>query len=187
MNTVVAVNGRRVEQDVAPSTLLVEFLRENMGLTGTKIGCETSVCGACTVLVDGAPVKSCTMLVAQADGSSVSTIEGLAETASFARVREAFEAEHGVQCGFCTPGIVASVTALISDRINPTDEEILTTLDGHLCRCTGYVGIVRAVRYLAAIERGEVPVPSAGTALAEPLAVRFVDSDAVSGADVEVV
>lgn len=187
MRASITVNGAVHIGEIGSHVLLVEYVRETLGLTGTKIGCETSVCGACTVLVDGLPTKSCTMLAIQADGSSVQTIEGLAATDRFAGISEAMQAEHGVQCGFCTPGVVASAVALLAANPYPSDQDILQALDGHLCRCTGYVGIVRAFRRAAATARGESPDAAAGISLETPLVVNRVTAGGVAGADVEVV
>ena len=167
--------------------MLVEVLRDQLGLTGTKIGCETSVCGACTVLLDEHPVKSCTILAVQADRADVTTIEGLSVVDGLTSEQEAFGAEHGLQCGYCTPGMIVSATALLRHTPDPGDEDIHTALDGNLCRCTGYAGIVRAVRMAAALRRGESPEPQAGRALEEPLARRDAAAGAVEGADIEVV
>ena len=140
----VTVNGVEHDSEVEPRTLLVDFLRDELGLTGTKIGCETSQCGACTVQLDGRAVKSCTVLALQADGASVSTIEGLAANGGFDRLQEAFWEFHGLQCGFCTPGMIMASVDLVG-RGELTAVEIREALDGNLCRCTGYENIVRAV------------------------------------------
>jgi len=140
----VTVNGVEHDSEVEPRTLLVDFLRDELGLTGTKIGCETSQCGACTVQLDGRAVKSCTMLALQADGASVVTIEGLAANGAFDRLQEAFWEFHGLQCGFCTPGMIMASVDLVG-RGELTAVEIREALDGNLCRCTGYENIVRAV------------------------------------------
>jgi carbon-monoxide dehydrogenase small subunit len=145
----ITVNGVRREAQVEPRTLLADFIREQLGLTGTKIGCETSQCGACTIHLDGGAVKSCTVLAVQADGSSVTTIEGLAENGRLHPVQEAFWAKHGLQCGFCTPGMIMSVADLLERGGDPSDEEIRHALAGNLCRCTGYENIVRAVHEAA--------------------------------------
>ena len=157
MRISVSVNGAEHEADVEPRTLLVHLLRENLGLTGTHVGCETGYCGACTVLVDGVPTKSCTMLAVQAEGSSVKTIEGVATNGDLHPVQEGFWERHGLQCGFCTPGMIMSSIALLDDNDSPTEDEIRHGLDGNLCRCTGYHGIVLAVEYAAAKMRGEEP------------------------------
>jgi carbon-monoxide dehydrogenase small subunit len=144
------VNGEPREAVVEPRLTLADFLREQCGLTGTHLGCEHGVCGACTVLVDGAAVRSCLMLAVQAHGAEVTTIEGIAGAdGTLHPVQEAFRDQHGLQCGFCTPGFVVSVTAFLRDHPNPTDREINEALSGNLCRCTGYQGIINAVRAAA--------------------------------------
>ncbi len=143
------VNGRAHEREVEPRLLLVHFLRDVLGLTGTNVGCETSLCGACTVWIDGAAVKSCTQLAVQADGSSITTIEGLKSDGKLHPVQEAFWEEHGLQCGFCTPGMIMASAALLERNPDPSEEEIREALKGNLCRCTGYHNIVRAVRRAA--------------------------------------
>ena len=149
----VVVNGEPKEASVEDRVTLADFLRERCGLTGTHLGCEHGVCGACTVLVDGAAVRSCLMFAIQAAGSEVTTIEGITGSdGGLNNVQEAFRAEHGLQCGFCTPGFVVSVTAFLRDFPNPTDREIKEALSGNLCRCTGYQGIINAVRLAAASE-----------------------------------
>ena len=145
----VTVNGQEHERSVEPRLLLVHFLREELGLTGTHIGCESSVCGACTVSVEDRTVKSCTMLAVQADGKDVRTIEGMAENGNLHPVQEGFWNEHGLQCGFCTPGMIMSVNQLLVDNPNPSKEEIRHALEGNLCRCTGYQHIVNAVETAA--------------------------------------
>jgi carbon-monoxide dehydrogenase small subunit len=180
------VNGREVGADVEPSRLLVLFLREQLRLTGTKAACDTGVCGACTVLLDGRAVKSCTILAVQVDGGSVTTIEGLSE-GGLSLVQEAFHAEHAVQCGFCTPGMVVSVTALLSVNPDPSEEEVRAALEGNLCRCTGYEAIKRAVRLAAASLAGGEPPPVAGTALETPLVTHAVAPVEIVGDSVEVV
>ena len=144
------VNGSAVDHDVEPRMLLVQYLREACGLTGTKIGCDTSSCGACTVLVDGESVKSCTMLAAQADGGSITTIEGLATDGDLHPVQQAFHEHHGLQCGFCTAGMVMATVSLLEEIPSPSEADVRTGLEGNLCRCTGYHNIVRAA--LAAAE-----------------------------------
>jgi carbon-monoxide dehydrogenase small subunit len=139
------VNEQAQAHDVEPRTLLVQFLREPCGLTGTKVGCDTSSCGACTVLVDGESVKSCTMLAAQADGTSVTTIEGLAQGGEMHPVQQAFVEHHGLQCGYCTAGMVMAAVSLLDEIPNPTEEQVRLGLEGNLCRCTGYHNIVKAV------------------------------------------
>jgi len=140
------VNGQQVSGTVEPRTLLVEFLREQLHLTGTHVGCDTSQCGACVVIADGVSVKSCTALAVQYDGATVTTIEGLAEGETLHPMQQAFNDHHGLQCGFCTPGMVMSAVDLVRRSPNPSDEEIVKGLEGNLCRCTGYQNIVRAVR-----------------------------------------
>jgi aerobic carbon-monoxide dehydrogenase small subunit len=153
VNVTVTVNGRQVAADVEDRTLLVHFVREVAGLTATNVGCDTSSCGACTVLLDGRSVKSCTVLAAQADGREVSTVEGLADSPDQMHpVQRAFRAEHGLQCGFCTPGMVMASVSLLAENPAPTEEEVRTALEGNLCRCTGYHNIVLAV--LAAAGEG---------------------------------
>ena len=141
----ITVNGQAHEREVEPRLLLTLFLRDVVGLTGTKIGCDTSQCGACTVLVDGVATKSCTRLAVQADGSSITTIEGLATDGKLHPVQESFWAKHGLQCGFCTPGMILASVALLRNNPKPTAEQVRHGLEGNLCRCTGYQNIVRAV------------------------------------------
>jgi carbon-monoxide dehydrogenase small subunit len=143
----VTVNGQSYTGEVEPRLLLVHFLREDLNLTGTHIGCDTSNCGACTVIVDGKPVKSCTMLAVQADGSSIETVEGLEQNGQLNPIQEGFLQEHGLQCGFCTPGMLMTATALLSNNASPTEAEIRRAISGNLCRCTGYVNIVKAIQY----------------------------------------
>jgi aerobic carbon-monoxide dehydrogenase small subunit len=146
MTTVaLTVNGHPREANVEPRQLLVYFLREQLGLKGTNVGCDTSSCGACTVLVGGESVKSCTVLAVQADGAEVTTIEGLATDGELHPVQQAFHEQHGLQCGFCTPGFVMATVSLLKENPSPTEEEIRHALEGNLCRCTGYHNIVRAV------------------------------------------
>ena len=154
MKVSVTVNGSQVAAEVEDRTLLVHFLREQAGLTATNVGCDTSSCGACTVLLDGQSVKSCTVLAAQADGREVVTVEGLAASSGEMHpVQRAFRAEHGLQCGFCTPGMVMATVSLLAVNASPTEAEVRSALEGNLCRCTGYHNIVRAV--LAAAGDGE--------------------------------
>jgi carbon-monoxide dehydrogenase small subunit len=143
------VNGMAVRQAVESRLLLVDFLRSGMSLTGTHVGCDTSNCGSCTVLVDGDPVKSCTVLAVQVEGTEVTTIEGLGRPGSLHPVQEGFRQEHGLQCGFCTPGMVMTAVALLSENPNPTDDDVRRALEGNMCRCTGYEMIVRSVRWAA--------------------------------------
>ena len=146
---VLTVNGQRHEVDVEPRELLVYVLRETLGLKGTNVGCDTSSCGACTVLVDGESVKSCTVLAVQADGSEVTTIEGLAAGDELHPVQQAFHAHHALQCGYCTPGFVMATVSLLQENPSPSEEEIRRGLEGNLCRCTGYHNIVLAVEAAA--------------------------------------
>ena len=148
----ISVNGHAFKQEVEPRLLLVHFLRD-AGLTGTKIGCDTSQCGACTVLMDGVAVKSCTMLAVQADGATVTTIEGLATEGRLAPLQEAFWAKHGLQCGFCTPGMVFAAHEILRTNPHPSAEDIRHGLEGNMCRCTGYQNIVRSVQAAAADPR----------------------------------
>ena len=141
----ITVNGVRREADVEPRTLLVYFLRESLGLTGTNVGCDTSSCGACTVHLDGEAVKSCTLLAVQADGCEVTTIEGLAKDGEMHPMQKAFMENHGLQCGYCTPGMVMAATSLLKENPHPTEEEVRIGLEGNLCRCTGYHNIVKSV------------------------------------------
>jgi carbon-monoxide dehydrogenase small subunit len=152
------VNGQSHTVQVEPRLLLVHLLRENLNLTGTHIGCDTSNCGACTVILDGVAVKSCTVLGVQANGSNVETVEGLANGAELHPLQEGFWQEHGLQCGFCTPGMLMISKALLASNPSPSEAEIRRGISGNLCRCTGYVNIVKAIQYGAAKIRGEAPV-----------------------------
>jgi aerobic carbon-monoxide dehydrogenase small subunit len=145
----ISVNGRAVQHDVEPRLLLVHFLRDVAGLTGTKVGCDTSQCGSCTVLLDGVAVKSCTCLAVQADGASVTTVEGLAPAGELHPIQEAFWNMHGLQCGFCTPGMMLASHELLRTNPSPNGEQIRHALEGNLCRCTGYQNIVKAVAHAA--------------------------------------
>ena len=145
----IEVNGKAVTADVAPNTLLVDFLRENQRLTGTHVGCDTSQCGACVVHVDGRSAKSCTMLAAQANGAKVTTIEGLAGGDALHPLQAAFREAHGLQCGFCTPGMIMSAADLLNSNPNPSETEIRSWLKGNICRCTGYHNIVKAIQMAA--------------------------------------
>jgi aerobic carbon-monoxide dehydrogenase small subunit len=148
------VNGVRHEAQVAPRTLLVYFLREQLGLTGTNVGCDTSSCGSCTVLLDGESVKSCTLLAVQADGRDVTTIEGLAADGEWHPLQTAFHEHHGLQCGYCTPGMILAAASYLRENPEPTEAEVREALEGNLCRCTGYHNIVKAVLAAAAEMRG---------------------------------
>jgi carbon-monoxide dehydrogenase small subunit len=152
----ITVNGTPFTRSVDPRTLLVQFLRDELGLTGTHVGCDTSQCGACVVHIDGSSVKSCTILAAQANGASVTTIEGLAAAdGTLHPMQEAFRENHGLQCGFCTPGMVMSAVDLLKTNPNPTEREVREGLDGNICRCTGYHNIVKAVLDCAGRMRGQ--------------------------------
>jgi aerobic carbon-monoxide dehydrogenase small subunit len=150
MQITVTVNGVPRTSDVEPRTLLVQHIREGLGLTGTNIGCDTSSCGACTVHVDGESVKSCTMLAVQADGTSVTTIEGMANGSELHPMQESFRQCHGLQCGYCTPGMIMAATSYLKENPNPTEAEVRIALEGNLCRCTGYHNIVKSVLHCAA-------------------------------------
>ncbi len=150
MRITMTLNGQRREDEIDPRTLLVHYIRDIAGLTGTHVGCETSMCGACTVHLNGHAVKSCTVLAVQADGANVITIEGLGKDGAMHPLQEGFWEEHGLQCGYCTPGMIMSAADLLSRNANPTDAEIRTALEGNLCRCTGYQHIIKAVHYAAA-------------------------------------
>ncbi len=154
MQVSVTVNGRTYTQEVEPRTLLVYFLREQLGLTGTHVGCDTSSCGACTILLNGKAVKSCTVLAVQADGAEITTIEGLARDGELHPLQQAFWEEHGLQCGFCTPGMIMTALDFLRRNPDPTDAEIRHALEGNLCRCTGYQHIVNAIRSAARMMRG---------------------------------
>ena len=143
------INGQAHSAQVEPRLLLVHFIREVAGLTGTHIGCDTTSCGACTVLVNGVPSKSCTLLAVQVDGAELRTVEGLEQGGQLSPVQEGFFQEHGLQCGFCTPGMMMTATALLARNANPSEEEIRRAISGNLCRCTGYVNIVKSIQYAA--------------------------------------
>jgi carbon-monoxide dehydrogenase small subunit len=149
MHIAVTLNGKKYDADVEPRLLLVHFIRENLGLTGTHIGCDTSNCGACTVLVDGKAVKSCTVLAVQTNGKEVLTVEGLAKGGKLHPIQEGFWEKHGLQCGFCTPGMMMAAYALLQKNPSPSEEEIRRGISGNLCRCTGYVKIVESIQYAA--------------------------------------
>ena len=148
------VNGEECEAMVEPRTLLVHMIRESLHLTGTHIGCDTTSCGVCTVLLDGKPVKSCTVLAVQANGREVTTVEGLETAEGLSAVQEGFKEEHGLHCGYCTPGMMMTATALLAENPDPSEEEIRKAISGNLCRCTGYVNIVKAVQYAARKQQG---------------------------------
>lgn len=157
MKISLTINGKKTEEDVEPRLLLVHLIRDRAGLTGTHIGCESSICGACTVLLDGKPVKSCTLLAVQANGCNLTTVEGLAVNGELHPVQEGFWEKHGLQCGFCTPGMLMSACGLLSQNPDPTEDEIRHGLEGNLCRCTGYQNIVDAVKYAADKSNGRLP------------------------------
>ena len=157
----ITVNGLPRTLDVEPRLLLAHLLRQGLQLTGTHTGCDTTNCGACTVLFDGTPIKSCTMLAVQADGHQVQTVEGLGTASELDPVQEGFKEEHGLQCGFCTPGMMMASRALLNANPDPTEDEVRFALSGNLCRCTGYQNIVKAVLRAAARERGDVPAADA--------------------------
>src|SRR5712691_10591018 len=153
------VNGAARTGDVEPRVLLVDYLRSNLRLTGTHIGCDTSSCGACTVLVEGEPVKSCTMLAVQAIGRNITTVEGLAQGANLSPIQVGFHEEHGLQCGFCTPGMMLVGASLLERNPNPTEEQIRWAISGNICRCTGYMNIVKAIQHAAAINAAAARAP----------------------------
>jgi carbon-monoxide dehydrogenase small subunit len=146
------VNGAEKSGDVEPRVLLVDFLRSNLALTGTHVGCDTTSCGACTVLLDGEPVKSCTLLAVQVEGRDIKTVEGIAQGGTLAPIQVGFHEEHGLQCGFCTPGMMLVAEALLQRNPNPTDDEIRWAISGNICRCTGYMNIVKAVKHAAQMQ-----------------------------------
>ena len=159
------VNGVDYAAEVEPRLLLVSFLRENLGLTGTHIGCDTSQCGACVVHLNGMPVKSCTTLTVQADGAEITTIEGMARNGEYDPVQMGFWEMHGLQCGYCTPGMIMNAAAFLERNADPTEAEIRHALEGNLCRCTGYQNIVKAIQYAAEQRRGMAKKPGSGTDL----------------------
>lgn len=148
-NVKLTINGVEREAEVEARTLLVHFIREDLNLTGTHIGCDTTSCGACTVMLNGVPIKSCTMFAVQANNGEVMTVEGLAQNGELHPIQEGFTEEHGLQCGFCTPGMMITAIALLEQNPNPTEEEIRWGISGNLCRCTGYINIIKAVEYAA--------------------------------------
>jgi carbon-monoxide dehydrogenase small subunit len=149
MDVKVTVNGETYERDVEPRRLLIHFLRDDLDLTGSHIGCDTGNCGACSVIVDGVLLKSCMMLAVQADGSTIETVEGLAQNGELNQLQQAFSDHHGLQCGYCTPGMLMSATALLRDNPHPSEDEIRRGIQGNICRCTGYVNIVEAIKAAA--------------------------------------
>ena len=159
MNVTVTVNGAVRSADCEPRTLLVDLIRSKLGLTGTHIGCDTSSCGACTVLLDGRPVKSCTLLAPMAEGRRITTVEGLAQGGKLSPIQDGFHQEHGLQCGFCTPGMMLVGTALLESNPNPSDDEIRWAISGNICRCTGYMNIVKAIQHAAAAQAAAVAAP----------------------------
>ena len=161
MRVNVKVNGQARTAEVEPRLLLVDFIREHLRLTGTHIGCDTSSCGACTVLLDGDAVKSCTMLAVQADGSELTTVEGLATGGQHSPMQIGFHEEHGLQCGFCTPGMMLVGKALLERNADPSEDEIRWAISGNICRCTGYVNIVKAIRYAARLQAEQTAAPAA--------------------------
>ncbi len=150
----VTVNGKQYQAEVEPRMLLVHFLRDVLDLTGTHVGCDTSSCGACTVIMNGKAVKSCTLLAVQADGAEILTVEGLEQNGNLHPIQEGFREEHGLQCGFCTPGMIMTAYDLLQRNANPSEEEIRHALEGNFCRCTGYQNIVKAIQYAAAKMQG---------------------------------
>jgi carbon-monoxide dehydrogenase small subunit len=160
MKVSMVVNGQQVEHDVEPRLLLVHYLRDVVGLTGTNIGCDTTSCGACTIHMNGQSVKSCTVLAVQADGAEITTIEGLADGATMHPMQKAFQDEHGLQCGYCTPGMVMAAVSLLEENPDPSEHEVREGLEGNLCRCTGYHNIVRAV-LAAAKAQSQAPAGAA--------------------------
>ena len=180
----ITVNGQARTLDIEPRLLLAHLLRQGLQLTGTHTGCDTTNCGACTVLVDGTPVKSCTMLAVQADGHAVQTVEGLGTASELDPVQEGFTREHGLQCGFCTPGMMMSSRALLDANPDPTEDEVRFALSGNLCRCTGYQNIVKAVLWAAAKQRGGAPADAGSDAPpdAASQAGRSAAVDATQGA-----
>jgi carbon-monoxide dehydrogenase small subunit len=177
----ITVNGQPRTLDVEPRLLLAHLLRQGLRLTGTHTGCDTTSCGACTVLFDGTPIKSCTMLAVQADGHEVQTVEGLGTASELDPVQEGFTTEHGLQCGFCTPGMMLASRALLNANPDPTEDEVRFALSGNLCRCTGYQNIVKAVLWAAARERGEAPVQAGSDAAPDAAPDPAPDAAAAAG------
>ena len=166
MQVTTTINGTEYTRDVEPRLLLVHFLRETLGLTGTHWGCDTSNCGTCVVLLDGVPVKSCTVLAVMAEGHEVTTVEGLAQNGTLDPVQQGFMEEHGLQCGFCTPGMMLTARALLNSNADPTEEEIREAISGQICRCTGYATIVRSIRWAAEhpAEAADAQIPAQASA-----------------------
>ena len=160
MKASMRVNGVERSADVEPRVLLVDFLRTNVALTGTHVGCDTTSCGACTVLLDGEPVKSCTLLAVQVSGRDITTVEGLAQGATLSPVQVGFHEEHGLQCGFCTPGMMLVGTALLERNPDPTEEQIRWAISGNICRCTGYMNIVKAIQHAAKAKQAAAKAPA---------------------------
>ncbi len=160
MKVTMTVNGAEKVGDVEPRVLLVDFLRTNLTLTGTHIGCDTTSCGACTVLLDGDPVKSCTLLAVQVEGRQITTVEGLGQGADLDPIQVGFHEEHGLQCGFCTPGMMLLGEELISRIPNPTEDQIRWAISGNICRCTGYVNIVKAIQHAAQLQSAAAAAPT---------------------------
>ena len=165
MKVTMRVNGAEKSGDVEPRVLLVDFLRVNLALTGTHVGCDTTSCGACTVLLDGEPVKSCTLLAVQVDGRDISTVEGLLQGGALSPVQVGFHEEHGLQCGFCTPGMMLVSTALLEKNPNPTEEQIRWAISGNICRCTGYMNIVKAIQHAATLQQATAKAGSHAAAV----------------------
>ena len=161
LHVAVSVNGKRREAEVEPRRLLVHLLREDFGLTGTHVGCDSSTCGACTILVDGRSAKSCTMLAVQADGREITTIEGMEQGTTLHPLQQAFTDQHGLQCGFCTPGMIMQATWLLGENADPSEDQIRHGIAGNLCRCTGYVNIVKAIDQAAGELRAQAAAPLA--------------------------
>jgi carbon-monoxide dehydrogenase small subunit len=157
VNVTVNINGAERSADVEPRLLLTDFIRGTLGLTGTHMGCDTTSCGVCTVLLDSVPVKSCTVFAVQANGRSITTVEGLKQNGQLSAMQQAFHQEHGLQCGFCTPAMMLVGTALLEENPDPTDDEIRWAISGNLCRCTGYMNIIKSIQAAAAMKSEEVP------------------------------
>ena len=162
MKVSMRVNGAERTGDVEPRVLLVDFIRTNLALTGTHVGCDTTSCGACTVLLDGEPVKSCTLLAVQVEGRDIKTVEGLAQGAALSPMQVGFHEEHGLQCGFCTPGMMLTGAALLERNPNPTEEQIRWAISGNICRCTGYMNIVKAIQHAAKLGAAGQAVAAGG-------------------------